>query len=361
MDNVIIVTLTVPFVYSLYCPIVPLGVIMFEMLTQRRCFGGGSNTNEVRRNVTSKNMEQWPLDLSVSSEAMDFMHSLLEVEPLKRASCQQALRHSWLMGLDREQFARGQAQPQYASPRLMPLQHANSNATVSGQFEHNAGTQAIVIKTSQSAHDLRGLQSAMQPFIEQRKLKQQQRHFNQYEGTTSAAGNIACSRSMTDMYAPQQMQGQHRHVRHHNEAVQHQRRDDNANFNVMVYCGNGGSATGNTLALPNRRKYRGKGGNTMKQRKPRSNTLGNPNTRRLHNHWQPPQRHSVNHMVHHIRTADCDTSCTSVSSRSSVSVHDHMPESPLMTPIRTKATSRRVRFAVELPMMMRMNGMNVGI
>ena len=68
---------------------------MFEMLTAKRCFSGSAVT-EVHRNVAAKNMEQWPCDVPASEEALDFLHKLIEVDPLKRYSCRQALDHNWM-------------------------------------------------------------------------------------------------------------------------------------------------------------------------------------------------------------------------------------------------------------------------
>merc|ERR1711902_8652 len=64
-------------------------------------------------------MEQWPRNILITSNAMDFFNKLLEFEPLKRYSCQQALRHDWLIDI----FQHKQ-QYQYVSPRLTPLQDA---------------------------------------------------------------------------------------------------------------------------------------------------------------------------------------------------------------------------------------------
>merc|ERR1712173_20441 len=115
-----------------------IGVIMFEMLTGCRCFSGGDNQYEVRSNILNKKMEQWPRNILISSNAMDFFNKLLEFEPLKRYSCQQALRHDWLIDI----FQHKQ-QYQYVSPRLTPLQDAvESSSSQQPENDTIAGKQA---------------------------------------------------------------------------------------------------------------------------------------------------------------------------------------------------------------------------
>ena len=147
---------------------------MFEMLTGCRCFNGGNNTSEVRSNVLNKKMEQWPPDVRISSNAMDFFNKLLEFEPLKRFSCQQALRHDWLYDLwqNREQVLFNNnscSMNQYISPRLTPLQNAVQSPPQQPMNDVSA-MQAIVIRTSQS---MTNLQTVFKQQLEARKQNKQ--------------------------------------------------------------------------------------------------------------------------------------------------------------------------------------------
>ena len=147
------------------------GVIMFEMLTGCRCFNGGDNQYEVRSNILNKNMEQWPLDLGVSSNGMDFFNKLLEYEPLKRYSCQQALRHDWLIDIfqHRSQYLNNNSPNQFISPRLTPLAQKGVQSPPQQPINDVTAMQAIVIRTSQS---MTNLQTVFKQQIEARKNKQ---------------------------------------------------------------------------------------------------------------------------------------------------------------------------------------------
>lgn len=147
---------------------------MFEMLTGCRCFNGGNNTSEVRSNVLNKKMEEWPPDVLISSNAMDFFNKLLEFEPLKRFSCQQALRHDWLYDLwqNRENILfnnNSRSRNQYISPRLTPLQSAVQSPPQQPMNDVSA-MQAIVIRTSQS---MTNLQTVFKQQLEARKQNKQ--------------------------------------------------------------------------------------------------------------------------------------------------------------------------------------------
>eukprot|EP01084_Bolivina_argentea_P295695 509153_1 len=146
-----------------------IGVIMFEMLTGCRCFNGGDDQYEVQCNVMARKTEAWPPDLVLSSNAMDFWNKLLEVEPLKRYSCQQALRHDWLI----EIFTRKQAvmNPFSNSPRLTPLQ-----AAVQSPPQQALENSAIVIQTSQSMTNLKSMFKQQIDAHNARKKAQQRKY-----------------------------------------------------------------------------------------------------------------------------------------------------------------------------------------
>ena len=131
---------------------------MFEILTGCRCFNGGDNTAQVRSNILNKKMEQWPPDVIISSNAMNFFNKLLEPEPLKRFSCQQALRHDWLYELwqNRDKIINNSSN-QYISPRLTPLQNAVGSPPPPQPMNDVAAMQAIVIRTSQSMNNLQSV------------------------------------------------------------------------------------------------------------------------------------------------------------------------------------------------------------
>jgi len=129
-----------------------IGVIAFETLTGCRCFNGGKDSDAVRDNVVKKNMEPWPQHVNVSDAAKDFVNCLLEMNPLKRYSCEEALRHPWLAQELHEhqmQNANGSGLDNSAQPKLMAL----DDATVARSQE--MAPQSIVIKTSQSMSDLK--------------------------------------------------------------------------------------------------------------------------------------------------------------------------------------------------------------
>ena len=93
---------------------------MYEMLTGSRCFVGGDNVWMVQQNVINRNTPYWPSNIPLSEMAQDFLDKLLEVEPLKRLSCEEALSHPWLDSIRNQQQS---VHPQMPPP-LTPLGNA---------------------------------------------------------------------------------------------------------------------------------------------------------------------------------------------------------------------------------------------
>ena len=143
---------------------------MYEMLTGSRCFVGGDNVWMVQQNVINRNTPYWPSNIPLSEMAQDFLDKLLEVEPLKRFSCEEALSHPWLASIRNQQQS---IHPQMPSP-LTPLQNAvqSDDSTHSNEPNHAAiGTDAFVIKTSQSMKDLSNLPKMVGPIMHRRKMR----------------------------------------------------------------------------------------------------------------------------------------------------------------------------------------------
>jgi len=73
-----------------------LGVVGFVLLSGTEPFSGGSDEAQVRRIKTGQYImkpEKWDC---ISTDAKHFIQSLLEVDPCKRLTAQQALEHPWM-------------------------------------------------------------------------------------------------------------------------------------------------------------------------------------------------------------------------------------------------------------------------
>jgi len=81
--------------YTSQCDLWSLGVIAFILLSGYMPFSG-SDANQVRNISRGKYLvkpERWA---NVSEEAKSFVHALMEVDPSKRLTAQQALEHPWI-------------------------------------------------------------------------------------------------------------------------------------------------------------------------------------------------------------------------------------------------------------------------
>jgi calcium-dependent protein kinase len=81
--------------YTSQCDLWSLGVIAFILLSGYMPFSG-SEANQVKNISKGKYLvkpERWA---NVSDEAKSFVHALLEVDPSKRLTAQQALDHPWI-------------------------------------------------------------------------------------------------------------------------------------------------------------------------------------------------------------------------------------------------------------------------
>jgi len=160
-----------------------IGVMCFEMLTGCRCFDGGKDTDTVRDNVMYKKMEPWPANIAVTDAARDFLDCLMQMNPLKRFSCEEALRHPWLAQELHEQQIEKQQQMQCGSNAIdgngcecAPKLTALDDATVAGTRSHEMAPQSIVIKTSQSMSDLKS--GFREQWEHRQKLRKMERKYN---------------------------------------------------------------------------------------------------------------------------------------------------------------------------------------
>eukprot|EP00191_Tetraselmis_sp_GSL018_P011354 CAMPEP_0177613810 /NCGR_PEP_ID=MMETSP0419_2-20121207/22242_1 /TAXON_ID=582737 /ORGANISM="Tetraselmis sp., Strain GSL018" /LENGTH=260 /DNA_ID=CAMNT_0019110669 /DNA_START=281 /DNA_END=1063 /DNA_ORIENTATION=- len=73
-----------------------VGVVLYALLSQRFPFGGKSD-EEIKRNILANKLNlQRNCFCEVRSEALDLVRKLLESDPAKRISAQEALQHPWL-------------------------------------------------------------------------------------------------------------------------------------------------------------------------------------------------------------------------------------------------------------------------
>lgn len=80
--------------YTSQCDLWSVGVISFMLMSGKIPF---QNQRQISAGTYRMDAEQW---FSMSSEAQDFVRSLLEVNPDKRLSARQALAHPWIAGPD---------------------------------------------------------------------------------------------------------------------------------------------------------------------------------------------------------------------------------------------------------------------
>jgi calcium-dependent protein kinase len=81
--------------YTSQCDLWSLGVIAFILLSGYMPFSG-SESNQVRNISRGKYTEKPEKWTHVSEEAKNFVHALMEVDPSKRLTAQQALEHPWI-------------------------------------------------------------------------------------------------------------------------------------------------------------------------------------------------------------------------------------------------------------------------
>lgn len=81
--------------YSSQCDLWSLGVISFILLSGYMPFCG-SEANQMKHICLGKYLEKPEIWASVSDEATSFVHALMEVNPAKRLTAQQALEHPWI-------------------------------------------------------------------------------------------------------------------------------------------------------------------------------------------------------------------------------------------------------------------------
>ena len=87
--------------YNERCDLWSVGVILFSLFSGEPPFGTSESPDtlmKLRANILSSSFQFEPLGIwkTVSSSAKDFICALLEIDPKKRLTVQQALRHSWL-------------------------------------------------------------------------------------------------------------------------------------------------------------------------------------------------------------------------------------------------------------------------
>jgi len=82
--------------YDKKCDLWSCGVILYILLSGETPFPGRT-TGEIERMILkSKFSMKQKIWKSISEEAKDFMKNLLEREPSKRFSAQEALEHAWI-------------------------------------------------------------------------------------------------------------------------------------------------------------------------------------------------------------------------------------------------------------------------
>jgi len=261
-----------------------IGVICFEMLTGCRCFDGGKDSDTVRDNVVNKRMEPWPQHIAVSGAAKHFVDCLMEMNPLKRYSCEEALRHPWLaqqLYEQQMQHAHHSLSAQNDAPKLMAL----DDTTVARS--HEMAPQSIVIKTSQSMSDLKSVAVGFSEQWEQRqRLKKMARKFNDNAtANAQSAGNSSNSTS-TSRTA---VESSARSAAEHNDDYKEPTRSGALPYQVRVsrmhsrsleeeQMADTLSPLMSTLSLPQNKKLK-RVQIASAGPKLRSNTLGNPNER----------------------------------------------------------------------------------
>eukprot|EP00585_Thalassiosira_rotula_P004153 CAMPEP_0196145910 /NCGR_PEP_ID=MMETSP0910-20130528/21620_1 /TAXON_ID=49265 /ORGANISM="Thalassiosira rotula, Strain GSO102" /LENGTH=403 /DNA_ID=CAMNT_0041407993 /DNA_START=36 /DNA_END=1244 /DNA_ORIENTATION=+ len=83
--------------YSKSCDLWSIGVIAYILLCGYPPFNGASNEQTHRRVLKGRYCfptEDWE---NITGEAMDFIHLLLQMDPRKRMTAEQALRHPWIL------------------------------------------------------------------------------------------------------------------------------------------------------------------------------------------------------------------------------------------------------------------------